>query len=196
MNYLAHAFLTHGQSELLMGNLMADFVKGNNLSAYPPHIQSGIRLHRAIDRFTDEHLLIQESKKLFKPHFYISSGVFTDILYDHFLANDEGHFSDQSLRIFADQIYTFIQSNQQFLTPSMRVFFGYMSSYNWLYGYRFEDGLSRSIMGICKRFPRLGNGEKALEIIQDQKDNFKTHYNQFFPELIEFSRNWILQHKL
>ena len=191
MNYLAHAYLSFGRSELLLGNMIADFVKGNKLSHFPNRIQQGIRLHRAIDRFTDEHKAVMESKQIFKPHFYLSSGVFTDILFDHFLANDEEHFSNESLLSFTTGVYKFLTENNHYFDDPMHQFFGYMTRYNWLYGYRFEEGLSKSILGICKRYPRLGDGHKALEIILEQKENFQLQYNDFFPQLIKFSKQWI-----
>ena len=53
MNYLAHAFLSFQQPDILVGNMISDFVKGKSKFTYTPGIQKGIMLHRAIDQFTD-----------------------------------------------------------------------------------------------------------------------------------------------
>jgi acyl carrier protein phosphodiesterase len=49
MNYLAHATLSFKNDEILTGNMISDFVKGNKKMLYPAIIQKGIMLHRMID---------------------------------------------------------------------------------------------------------------------------------------------------
>ncbi len=86
MNYLAHAYLSFGISDIATGNLISDFVKGKKKLDYPETIQHGITLHRAIDTFTDGHPITQEAKLFFRHHFGLYSGPITDIVYDPFYA--------------------------------------------------------------------------------------------------------------
>ena len=67
MNYLAHAYLSFNKPEILIGNLISDFVKGKKKFDYSTGIQKGIALHRAIDQFTDDHAITQSAKLFFKP---------------------------------------------------------------------------------------------------------------------------------
>ena len=92
MNYLAHAWLSFGQRDILVGNMISDFVKGKKRFDYSEPVQKGITLHRAIDTFTDEHEATKEAKKFFKPVVGLYAGAFMDIVYDHFLATDENEF--------------------------------------------------------------------------------------------------------
>ena len=46
MNYLAHAYLSFDDAEILTGNIISDFVKGKKKFDYPSRIQAGIKLHR------------------------------------------------------------------------------------------------------------------------------------------------------
>ena len=55
MNYLAHACLSFGNEDILVGNMISDFIKGKKKFDYPVAIQNGIMLHRMIDTFTDAH---------------------------------------------------------------------------------------------------------------------------------------------
>ena len=55
MNFLAHAYLSFDYTDILLGNMISDYVKGKKKFEYPPEIQSGIMLHRMIDEFTDNH---------------------------------------------------------------------------------------------------------------------------------------------
>src|SRR3989442_7909269 len=98
MNYLAHAYLSFNQPEILVGNMISDFIKGKKQFDYPVSIQKGIRLHRDIDTFTDAHPATQQLKSFFRPHYRLYAGAFGDIVYDHFLALDPNEFvNDDSL---------------------------------------------------------------------------------------------------
>src|SRR6185503_13562950 len=94
MNYLAHAWLSFNQPGILTGNMISDFVKGKKKFDFPPVIQKGIALHRAIDEFTDFHPVIQKAKSYFRKEYRLYSGAFIDIVFDHFLANDKKEFAD------------------------------------------------------------------------------------------------------
>lgn len=52
MNYLAHLHLSNNDKNLIIGNYIADDVKGKAYLNFPLEIQKGIILHRKIDDFT------------------------------------------------------------------------------------------------------------------------------------------------
>ena len=83
MNYLAHAYLSFNEPEILVGNMISDFIKGKQKFTYSPGIQNGIQLHRMIDHFTDTHPATHEAKQYFKPAVGLYAGAFMDIVYDH-----------------------------------------------------------------------------------------------------------------
>ena len=41
MNYLAHAFLSFNQPDILAGNILSDFIKGKKKFDYSPGVQRG-----------------------------------------------------------------------------------------------------------------------------------------------------------
>ena len=49
MNYLGHALLSGDDENLLTGNFIGDFVKGNSWQNFPEGIGRGVLLHRAIE---------------------------------------------------------------------------------------------------------------------------------------------------
>ena len=51
MNFLAHLYLAGEEKELIIGNFIADSVKGNKFNEYPKRIADGIVMHRSIDFF-------------------------------------------------------------------------------------------------------------------------------------------------
>lgn len=183
MNYLAHAYLSFHEPEILVGNLIADFVKGNQKKLYPEKIFTGLLYHQKIDQFTDEHVYFIESKQLFHPHFYLSAGIFTDIIFDHFLARHTQYFTPDSLFEFSTYVYDILSNHQQFFTPEMHYFFNAMRKHNWLYHYHTIEGLTKTIQGMCKRFPKLGNAEFALQVIEQRYHDFEKQFELFFPAL-------------
>ncbi len=98
MNYLAHAYLSFHNPDILAGNMISDFVKGKKQFDYPSIIQKGIRLHRDIDTFTDQHPSTKKGKEDFKPAVGSYSGAFMDVVYDHFLALDTDEFFENNLK--------------------------------------------------------------------------------------------------
>ena len=61
MNFLAHAHLSGNNKQILIGNFIADSVKGKDFSNFPEGIKQGIILHRQIDTYTDSHRVFKRS---------------------------------------------------------------------------------------------------------------------------------------
>lgn len=65
MNFLAHLHLAQRAQSSLLGNLMADFVRGDPKGLYSSDVVAGIRMHRKVDKFTDQHPIVINAKQLF-----------------------------------------------------------------------------------------------------------------------------------
>jgi len=125
MNYLAHAYLSFGHSEILLGNMISDFVKGKKQFLYAPPVHKGILLHRAIDDFTDTHAVTQEAKSVFRSAYRLYSGAFIDVVYDHFLALNKKAFPDaEALQDFSQKTYGQLAQQRAAMPPLLdRLFF-------------------------------------------------------------------------
>ena len=84
----------------MFGNYIGDGVKGSDLSRYSENVQRGIRFHRFIDSFTDDHLLVRDAKKFFYPSQAKFSGVVVDVLFDHLLALNWGKICQARIELF------------------------------------------------------------------------------------------------
>lgn len=189
MNFLAHAYLSFQHPSLLVGNMISDFVKGKRQYEYPDAIQKGIRLHRAIDRFTDEHASTASVKKYFREQYRLYSGAFADVVFDFFLANDAARFSnDAHLLQFSEETYRQLNEQREFLPPVFDQMVTHMQKENWLYHYQYDWGIQRSFSGIVRRAAYLTESDEAFRIFLLYKDIFQRHYNDFFPELESFAR--------
>ena len=188
MNYLAHAYLSFNDPEILAGNIFSDFVKGKKRFDFPARIQQGIALHRAIDRFTDDHAATADAKKIFKPVYGLYSAAFIDIVYDHFLAKDERIFSDdKALRAFTITTYSQLQQSEIYFPEGFDTIFYYMQLHNWLYNYQHEEGIFRSFGGLVRRAAYMNDAQPACELFIKYYDALKQCYERFFPELFAFA---------
>jgi acyl carrier protein phosphodiesterase len=188
MNLLAHAYLSFNNESILVGNMISDYVKGKKQFDYPLPIQAGIQLHRAIDEFTDTHEATQEIKKLFKPAYRLYAGAFTDVVYDYFLANDENEFSSaESLQFFTQHTYSLLQKNTHHFPEKFAKSFPYMQVQDWLYHYRYDDGMQKSFGGLAKRAKYITETETAFEIFLNNKELIRQSYQIFFPQLKLFT---------
>lgn len=89
MNFLAHAWLARGGSDdFLFGNLIADGVKGPDLSQWPEAVAAGIRHHRRVDAFVDAHpVLLAVRHRAPRPQRRYA-GIALDLVWDHFVARE------------------------------------------------------------------------------------------------------------
>jgi acyl carrier protein phosphodiesterase len=194
MNYLAHAYLSFGEPEILAGNIFSDFIKGKKRFDFPVGIQNGIELHRAIDEFTDTHAVTAEAKQYFRPVYGLYASPFIDIVYDHFLATDKKIFAEDELQVFAGTTYAQLKQFEGLFPPRFGQVFHYMQLHNWLYGYQFEEGIFRSFGGLVHRAKFMDDAQPACELFIKYYDELRECYERFFPELKKYA--WELLTKL
>lgn len=189
MNYLAHAYLSFGNSDILVGNMISDFVKGKYKFDFPETIQKGIALHRMIDTFTDAHFATKTAKEILKPYAARYSGAFTDVLYDHFLAVDERVFPLNKLEYFATETYHVLKSNETYLPERFAKMLPYMINQNWLLNYRFEWGIENSFNSIFRRAKYIEKNTWVFKCFTENYEALHQCYNEFFPAIKDFAFN-------
>ena len=184
MNYLAHAYLSFRNPELLLGNMISDYVKGKKQFDYPPAVQQGIRLHRFIDSFTDSHEATLGMKQLFRADYRLYGGAFADVVYDHFLATDPRYFQETTLLQFSEWVYTSLEPQSAWFPERFDRMFPYMKTQNWLYHYRTVEGTEQSFGGLVRRAAYLTDSRAACRIFEKNYQQLGDYYLQFFPELL------------
>jgi acyl carrier protein phosphodiesterase len=194
MNYLAHAHLSFNQSQILVGNMINDFVKGKKQFDYSDDIRKGILLHRAIDNFTDTHEATQQIKSFFKPQYRLYAGAFTDVAYDHFLANDITEFlTDEDLKQFTATVYKTLDANFIHLPQKFQVMLPNMIKHNWLYNYKSEWGIQKSFEGLVKRSNYLTESDIAIKLLNKHYEAMNSYYKTFYPDLKKFAAHQLQQ---
>jgi acyl carrier protein phosphodiesterase len=194
MNYLAHAYLSFNKPGILVGNMISDFVKGRKKYDYPETIQQGISFHREIDSFTDSHWATKEAKAIFRPAYRLYSGAMMDVVYDHFLALDENEFTDESLLSFTINTYNLLDKYTDYFPEKFAMMYPYMKAHNWLYNYKYREGIQKSLGGVVRRAKYLTESDTAYQLFNEHYEKLKQLNQQFFPELRSMAINFLKQH--
>ncbi len=191
MNYLAHLFLSGQDPEVLFGNFIGDFVKGQAFNDYPEGIRKGILLHREIDHFTDHHEVVKESKKrLWDTHRHYAP-VIVDVFYDHFLAKDWDQYSPLPLKAVTEAFYETLRLSEHLLPPKAKNMFFYMSRDNWLYHYQYVEGVHRALSGMASRTKFPSGMELSVNQLKKHYDAFHKEFRIFFPQLVSHAQNFL-----
>ncbi len=183
MNFLAHTFLSGSDEELLVGNFIADSVKGRQKDLYPIGIRRGIELHRLIDSYTDGHPIVQQTKERLRPEQGKFAGVITDMFYDHFLAANFKQYSAVPLLDYTLYVYQTVQKFPELLPERVQYFLPYMIKQNWLYRYAQISGIQASLNGLSRRSAFTSNMSTATQALEENYFDYKQDFDLFFPEL-------------
>lgn len=153
----------------------------------------GIALHRAIDLFTDSHMATREAKEVFRPHYRLYAGALVDVVYDHFLANDDNEFTASSLLSFSEATYTILDNYSQWLPERFAGMFHYMKMQNWLYHYRYIEGIRKSFGGLVRRAAYLSESKTAELLLEKHYQLLQECYRHFWVEIKPYAKNFLDQ---
>lgn len=192
MNFLAHLYLSGNNKELMIGNFIADHVKGRKFSHFSEEIQKGITLHRQIDSFTDSHEIVRTSKHRLHERYRHYDGVIIDIFYDHFLAKNWKNYSEIPLGIYVNSVYQLLNENIEILPEKTQEMLPYMIQYNWLYNYQFAKGIQEVLNGMNRRTNGKSQMNLATEDLLNHYSDFEKDFTSFFKELKEFASQYQL----
>lgn len=187
MNYLAHAYLSFGQSELLVGNMISDHVKGKKQYDFPEGIRKGIILHRSIDNYTDSHLQVSKAKEYFRASYRLYAAPLIDIVFDHYLASTQ--FDEEELFTFSQGVYQVLEEYWDWLPERFQQLFPYMKEHNWLYNYRHLAGIERSMNGLIRRAAYINDMQTAIHLLQQHYTELGEIFSVFFPDVKNFAKH-------
>lgn len=186
MNFLAHTYLSGRNDDLILGNFIADMVKGRQIESYSPGVVQGIQLHRRIDSFTDHHPVVACSKDRIRKTYRHYSGVVVDMYYDHFLAKNWAEYHHEPLDVFVRHPYSVLLRNYNIMPARARRILPYMIGGNWLVSYARLEGLQKHMEGMARRTPFDSGMEHAVNDLRKHYQDFHDDFNAFFPELMHY----------
>jgi len=184
MNYLGHLFFSNNELELMYANIYGDFIKGSRLNHHPEIVQKGVKLHREIDSFIDNHQKVLNLKRMLSPHLPKISGIAIDLYFDHLLAIHWNNYRSDSLEKFTNQFYNFNFDLNNFSNQNFQFLIDKMKKDNWLYHYKYSHGLEFACKGLSKRISFDNDLWKAPEIFTNFRPEIEETFIDFMSDAV------------
>ncbi|PBQ34157.1 ACP phosphodiesterase [Sphingobacteriaceae bacterium] len=185
MNYLAHAFLSNNDEDLLIGNFIADHLRGNNFTGLSQKVIEGVLLHRKIDSFTDEHPEFKKSKRVFYDGFEKYSGILIDIYFDYFLAKDFSSYSNVSLAEFSKKVYKVYSDNQHLLPKSSNRFLEYVIQNDIYHSYSKIEGIQTVLNHLSHRIKHPVQLDNSIKLFKEYENELQSNFDAFFKDVFK-----------
>ncbi|MFM9984047.1 MAG: ACP phosphodiesterase [Flavobacteriales bacterium] len=185
MNFLAHFYLSFDDPDILVGQFIADEVKGRSFEKFPQRIRDGILLHRFVDSTTDTHPECLKIRRLIRPQLGLYSPVAIDVYFDHFLARKWHVYKDKKLRHFTEEVYQTLESRKENISPQMLILLTKMKHFEWLNMYESLDGISEILVQMSRRIRGAQQLELAGMVLREFLPEVEKSFDSYFPQLID-----------
>jgi acyl carrier protein phosphodiesterase len=183
MNHLAHLYLSSDSEEEMVGQFIADAVKGNDFNLYSRDIRQGILLHRWVDSFTDTHDLVKELRAKYRPNLGLYSGVLIDLVFDYFLAKDFQIHSGIELEEFQQFTFSVLNKHEDHFPEKMKKYFFHMKDKEFMMKYAHTVEMANIVRQMGNRIPRGESLLAAGDFFEDYVEMASAYFPTFFEEL-------------
>jgi acyl carrier protein phosphodiesterase len=192
MNHLAHLYLAPPETELLIGNLAGDFVKGPlHDGRFAPRIASGIAQHRKIDVFTDAHAEVAAFRRVLIPEHGHWARVISDVFFDHFLASSFDELTGEPLENFLARVYAAIDGYDGTLPGTLGEVYPYMRDGSWMLSYRDISGIETALGNMSRRIARRPPLALAVRHLTVSRRELERHFRAFWPDVVTYARSLV-----
>ncbi|WP_416140620.1 ACP phosphodiesterase [Halomonas sp. HK25] len=180
MNFLAHAWLARGGSdEFLWGNLIADGVKGSDLSGWPEGVAAGIRHHRRVDAFVDAHPVVAEIRRRAPSPQRRYAGIALDLVWDHFVARELRLQVQPSPLV----IRTYRLLRAQPAPARLATLVPVLVDQDWLHRYADFAFTCRAIAGIGRRLSGPNRLAELVPWLEEEHARLAVDFQRLWPEV-------------
>ncbi|MEJ4042848.1 ACP phosphodiesterase [Erwinia sp. SLM-02] len=186
MNYLAHLHLATLANSSLLGNFMADYIRGNPQQQFPADIAEGIALHRRIDALTDSLPEVRAARQLFRAETKRVAPITLDVIWDHFLSR---HWSELvpeiSLPAFLAQVKSVIEPQLAGTPEGFQTLNHYLWRDRWMERYAAAPYLQNVLRGMASRRPRLAALSESYYDFEENYQQLEDLFWQLYPQMMD-----------
>ncbi len=186
MNFLAHIYLSGESDEIVLGNFIGDFVKGNKYQNFPDQVAYGIQMHRSIDVFTDQHADVREFIQFLKPGYGRYAGIVADVFMDHFLASNWPEYSVYTLRQFSKHAHAVFLSNFLLLPFKVKQFLPFLIQHKRLESYAHRESMFHVLEIMSHHTSLPAKSVWAVEVLIREYDQMELLFRSFFAEITSY----------
>lgn len=170
----------------MYANLFGDFVKGSDLHEFRPEIQYGIRLHRKIDHYIDNHPGVNElSHNLYGELPRISS-IAIDLFFDHLLARNWPEFHNVPLEQFVSNFFEHSVIQTDYPRTKFWWVLDKMRKGKWIENYREHTGLKFACEGLSRRISFPNELHHAPSIFLKRETEIENCFRQYMKDATVF----------
>lgn len=176
MNFLAHAELArHGSDVFMLGNLVADGIKGPVPVTADTELARGVRFHRKMDALIDQHEMTLSLKQQSPKAQRRVCGIALDIVWDHFLAR---LYHDEHLN---QRVYD-VLIRHTFMIPERQTrLFEHLCRENWLKAYGDFGFTCRAIAGVGTRLSGPNRLAELTPWLEREYSLLEDSFHQIWP---------------
>lgn len=186
MNFFAHLVLAEPTAQSRFGCLLADFCRGVDLNQYSATVQAAVLRHRAIDRFTDQHVAVRQARQLFSPRYRRFAPVITDLLWDHLLLTHWPQFDARPLAPLCQQFYQQLDQQRPLMPPMMAHTVQLLIHQDWFAHYQQLDGIAAALDNMARRIRFANQFDGSYQEFAPQLQQFYQLFCQFYPQLQQY----------
>lgn len=184
MNYLAHLFLSCNRNEVMCGNFLCDMLTMKEQDLLPAGVMDGIKLHRIIDNYTDEHPLVKKAKKMVASIQGKYAAVTVDIYFDYFLSKNWNKYSDEPIENFESRCYSILNSQIDTMPTRVRPKTERMIQGQFLKSCTNYYNLGRTFHIVANRAKFDNFFHLATLQLIENEEQLNELFNEFFPDLV------------
>jgi acyl carrier protein phosphodiesterase len=189
MNFIAHFHLAWPHEGLIAGGLEGDFYKGPLRGDIAWDVEQGIRLHRAIDAYTDAHPALARARAQFPAELRRYAGVLQDLSFDYYLSKHWDQFSDMPLTTFNEGIYRVLRDRMVHLSAPSRAMADRLVQYDILNRYDDWATVTATAERIGERFKRYNPFVGIETTLTPLRESLERSFLDFYPDLQGFSES-------
>jgi len=166
-------------------NLYGDHVKGSNFNHYPEKIKQGIRLHRSIDFYIDNHPSSLCLKQLLYAELPKVAGIAVDLYFDHLLAKNWQKFHPQRLTEYLINFFNHSSLYEFHMKEHFREFLSQLRRYRWIEHYPSDEGLQKLCEGVSRKISFENSLIQAPQLFR----KYEEQVNEAFYTFMNDARN-------
>jgi acyl carrier protein phosphodiesterase len=190
VNFLAHFHLAWPDPGLVVGALEGDYRKGPLGGQLAADIEDGVRLHRAVDAFTDDHPEIRRLRAQFPPDLRRYAGILIDLSFDHYLTRYWPRYSELELAAFNREVYRLLRLRRHQLAEGSRRMAARLEEHDLLNRYHHWETVTGSAERIGNRL-RRGNPLLGVQApLAPLRPALEDAFLRFYPQLAAFSQDY------
>ena len=184
MNLLAHALLSGSAPGVVVGGVLADWIKGPIGEGLEPDLAEGVRRHRRVDVFTDAHPVAAISRRRLQERWGRYSGILVDMAYDFALARTWERFGHGAVEDFVRDVHVMVEDFSPRLPDLASQVARRMIADQWMLAGRSWERIGLALDRVSRRLRRPVPLGQAAEDLRRLEPELLSDFLDVFPDVL------------